>query len=510
MSSFVRSTRSSASTYQDSMHQHHVQNPSSSTASYVLERREHQHNDRNQYMKQRGHHQPLHHNLSNDRSLPRPQTHSDSSGGRQRNSNHHFLAMPELAETEDHFINHSPHHSRQAREMKIPHQYQYYQDHQEPPTVASTERPILHPSNAPEFHQHPELYERNPSLIYRREENNHHLSTSHPSSSLFDFRSTPNSLPPLPKAIRIPFSQNRTDPAGKEYTAYTIQALPSAPHLPHESHNLHQHSHHHPLPVEHRYSDFDKLRKRLVAFQPILATIHFPSKSWMGRVGPWSPSKILTPQQHEGLIEERMAELESWMNEILEQDAVVSNPRAQFALHEFLTSTSSSTAPCQQAHAILKASFQPHSDSSTENAVSTSKWWNPLSFSMGSALRQACWMCDKMVLRKQQQQQAPSKSQTLPKTPSHKIDESPQAVDQSIPVDLLRAAHGILFLTVAKGGLVVSGRVGTGLLVKRLPHEKNGPGWSAPVAMGIMGVGWGALVGGDVVRTTSGVFGEGR
>ena len=119
-------------------------------------------------------------------------------------------------------------------------------------------------------------------------------------------------------------------------------------------------------------------------------------------------------------------------------------------------------------------------------------------------------MCDKMVLRKQQQQQAPSKSQTLPKTPSHKIDESPQAVDQSIPVDLLRAAHGILFLTVAKGGLVVSGRVGTGLLVKRLPHEKNGPGWSAPVAMGIMGVGWGALVGGDVVRTTSGVFGEGR
>ena len=68
--------------------------------------------------------------------------------------------------------------------------------------------------------------------------------------------------------------------------------------------------------------------------------------------------------------------------------------------------------------------------------------------------------------------------------------------DQSIPLDLLHAAHGLLFLTVFKAGFVVSGKVGTGLVIARLPDGQ----WSAPCAMGTVGMGWGAQVGSDVTQ----------
>jgi lipid-binding SYLF domain-containing protein len=43
--------------------------------------------------------------------------------------------------------------------------------------------------------------------------------------------------------------------------------------------------------------------------------------------------------------------------------------------------------------------------------------------------------------------------------------------DQSIPLDLLKAARGLMFLTVIKAGVVVSARAGTGLLVARLDSD---------------------------------------
>jgi lipid-binding SYLF domain-containing protein len=69
--------------------------------------------------------------------------------------------------------------------------------------------------------------------------------------------------------------------------------------------------------------------------------------------------------------------------------------------------------------------------------------------------------------------------------------------DQSIPLDLLHCAKGLIFLTVIKGGLMVSGRIGTGLLIARVDEPQN---WSAPCAIGTIGMGWGAVVGADVTH----------
>ena len=60
-------------------------------------------------------------------------------------------------------------------------------------------------------------------------------------------------------------------------------------------------------------------------------------------------------------------------------------------------------------------------------------------------------------------------------------------------------------MTVVKAGLVVSGRIGTGLLVARMDDEGGNNNhrnirWSAPCAVGTVGMGWGALVGADVTH----------
>ena len=51
----------------------------------------------------------------------------------------------------------------------------------------------------------------------------------------------------------------------------------------------------------------------------------------------------------------------------------------------------------------------------------------------------------------------------------------------------------ICFHMVSFQGLVVSGRIGTGLLVARLDDR-----WSAPCALGTVGMGWGMLAGCDI------------
>ncbi|KAG6955989.1 hypothetical protein JG687_00010857 [Phytophthora cactorum] len=66
--------------------------------------------------------------------------------------------------------------------------------------------------------------------------------------------------------------------------------------------------------------------------------------------------------------------------------------------------------------------------------------------------------------------------------------------DQSIPLPLLTHAKGIAFLTVIKMGFVFTGRMGTGLVVARLPEGR----WSAPSAIGTAGVGWGPQIGGEI------------
>ena len=68
--------------------------------------------------------------------------------------------------------------------------------------------------------------------------------------------------------------------------------------------------------------------------------------------------------------------------------------------------------------------------------------------------------------------------------------------ERSIPPRVLRSAKGIAILRVLKGGFFVSGRIGEGVLIARLP----GGGWSGPSAIGTGGAGFGFQVGGQVTE----------
>jgi len=66
--------------------------------------------------------------------------------------------------------------------------------------------------------------------------------------------------------------------------------------------------------------------------------------------------------------------------------------------------------------------------------------------------------------------------------------------DQSIPLEVLRRAKGLAFLTVVKAGFIFAGRVGTGLVISKLPDGR----WSAPSAITTVGIQWGLLIGGEL------------
>lgn len=67
--------------------------------------------------------------------------------------------------------------------------------------------------------------------------------------------------------------------------------------------------------------------------------------------------------------------------------------------------------------------------------------------------------------------------------------------DKALPISLISHCKGIAFLTIAKGGYVIGGRLGTGLVIAKCPNGQ----WSAPTAIGTAGVSWGALLGFEVV-----------
>lgn len=69
-----------------------------------------------------------------------------------------------------------------------------------------------------------------------------------------------------------------------------------------------------------------------------------------------------------------------------------------------------------------------------------------------------------------------------------------QLDQRMIPEELKQRAVGLAFLTVLKGGFLVSGKVGSGLVIAKTPEGE----WSAPSAIGTFGIGWGALVGADI------------
>lgn len=74
--------------------------------------------------------------------------------------------------------------------------------------------------------------------------------------------------------------------------------------------------------------------------------------------------------------------------------------------------------------------------------------------------------------------------------------------DKSIPLAVLKGAKGLAILTVAKAGVLVTYKLGTGLVISR----RSDGSWSAPSAIFSMGLGWGAQVKTPLVLSTSIVY----
>ncbi|DAZ97125.1 TPA: hypothetical protein N0F65_010448, partial [Lagenidium giganteum] len=68
--------------------------------------------------------------------------------------------------------------------------------------------------------------------------------------------------------------------------------------------------------------------------------------------------------------------------------------------------------------------------------------------------------------------------------------------DRHIPVAFLKKAHGLAFLTVIKAGLLITAKMGTGIVIAKLPDGS----WSAPSAIGTAGIGGGLEAGGEIVE----------
>lgn len=199
--------------------------------------------------------------------------------------------------------------------------------------------------------------------------------------------------------------------------------------------------------VEHRYSDFYKLQALI---QPY-AIVPFPSKTSVTDL--WN--QRWAPQKYEEWVAQRVIQLDMWLVQIMQLQQQQQLPEhVQDAIHAFLYEPT--PLPCHQ----------------NNNISSSSQWNNPIAFTLGSCVRQATKTIQLLTTSK----------------------------DHSIPADLLQAAQGICVLTVAKAGLVVSGRIGTGLVVAKLSDNNNNNNWSAPCAIGTVGLGWGAQLGGNVTE----------
>jgi lipid-binding SYLF domain-containing protein len=244
--------------------------------------------------------------------------------------------------------------------------------------------------------------------------------------------------------VRVLSADTRRDVSGAKYTAYILRVQLATGQV---------------LELEHRYSEFAKLNDNFKSHNIQLEYVPFPSKHWAGRMGNWTPSLKWAPSSHGDLIHYRKIQLDVWLVHVVGKYNLGDLPHSvHTSVYHFLTQ--SDQAPCDQDNPIAE-----------KDAL---RWNNPLSFTLGSTIRQATATVEHMCYH----------------------DASLNDTDQSIPLDLLQGAKGLCFLTVLKGGLVVSGRVGTGLLVARLEENR----WSAPCALGTVGMGWGMLAGGDITH----------
>jgi lipid-binding SYLF domain-containing protein len=68
--------------------------------------------------------------------------------------------------------------------------------------------------------------------------------------------------------------------------------------------------------------------------------------------------------------------------------------------------------------------------------------------------------------------------------------------DHSIPVAFLEKARGLAIMTIVQAGFMITGKIGTGIVIARLPDGS----WSAPSAIGTAGLGGGYQIGGEIVE----------
>ncbi|GFH60438.1 hypothetical protein CTEN210_16914 [Chaetoceros tenuissimus] len=276
-------------------------------------------------------------------------------------------------------------------------------------------------------------------------------------------------------SARVVSSTTRIDPCGKPYTAYAV----CVEKLDGGKYN-----------IEHRYSDFHKLYSDLKVNGCVLKS-SFPNKSLAGRIGQWTPSLKLAPDANRDLIQRREKMLDQWMSELCETmqqqnpykpGTNILHGELRNRIHQFLLKSSVTLPPCDKSNHI---DWDGLLDSENDDILIDEKMkradgiqkfiGNPISFSLSSSIRQAAY------------------------TVLHMCRNSNMHVhdaDKSIPLDLLQNARGLVFLTVIKAGMGVSMRCGTGLLIAR----KEDDSWSAPVALGAVGFGWGLMVGGDITN----------
>lgn len=256
----------------------------------------------------------------------------------------------------------------------------------------------------------------------------------------------------------------------------------------------------HTQSIEHRYSEFSRLHKELEA-NSIELRSSFPSKSLAGRIGNWTPAARFAPSRMHEMVTFRKIKLDIWLVELVEllgSGGIVGNMKDQVV--EFLTV--SAGAPCNRANFVQWEGLDSNVDAHSNDGASDTQCShyttikqeedvlkregkhasgggfaekylpNPISFTMGAEIRKAVY------------------------TVMHMFGSTSTVLveDRSIPFDLLHKSWGLCFLTVVKAGFMVSGRVGTGLVIARTSDG----GWSPPSAVGTLGIGWGALIGGDI------------
>jgi len=265
----------------------------------------------------------------------------------------------------------------------------------------------------------------------------------------------------LAYGVRVVGAGDRIDPGGSVFTAYLVEV---------EAVGMSRQV------LEHRYSEFLKLHSDLQN-NGIAVRASFPSKiSWAGRIGTFTPAAHFGKDKRHELVTYRKIKLDIWLVEVAEKlvRGEIQNSELQKRVVEFFQKSDAYCPPCDRVNTVDWRSLQddqrPENALNKPNPIIERHIGNPLSSTLGSEIRKAAYtvlnMCGKGML----------------------------SSDRSIPLDLLHQARGLCFLTVVKGGLIFSGKIGTGVVIARQPDG----GWSPPSAIGTVGVGWGAQIGADL------------